>query len=102
MFVENPDFADAATFARKLASHGFKWVAVKGHQGQEERNRSWLEAHDWAGNMRRAGITFGLWGYLTDNPVAEAQLASDLITRYDDPGHSCFYIADAEAEYTSW
>jgi hypothetical protein len=102
IFVGHPDFADAQQFANRLAANKIGWCAVYVHQGASAQNVDWLDAHNWASIMRNAGITFGLWGYLSHDPVGEAKLASDLISHFDDPAHSTFYIADAEAEYTSW
>jgi hypothetical protein len=104
MLVGIPDFADPSILGDTLRQSGFGWCAVKVLQGTNQDNYSidWLVNTKWPEALRLRGITFGLWGYHENNPAAEAQLASDLITKFDDANHSCFYIADCEAEYTSW
>lgn len=104
IFVAHPDFADPGVFGDTLRQRGFGWCAVKVLQGvnAEDANIDWMERAGWASALRKRGITFGLWGYHETNPAAEANLASTLITRFDDDAHSCFYIADCEMEYTTW
>lgn len=101
VFVAHPDFADAQQFAAKLAASRFGWCAIYAHEGASEQNAGWLSSHDWFGALRAAGVRPGIWGFLKDRPEVEAQLASDLVAKYDGPGSDVFYIADAEAAYKS-
>lgn len=99
VFVAHPDFADANLFASKLAAHGFGWCAIYAMEGTQEQNASWLAGHDWFSALRANGVRPGIWGFLEEDPVGEAQLADALISKYDGPAHDVFFIADAEASY---
>lgn len=104
VLVGIPDYIDPSQLGDLLRLTGFGWVAVKVLQGtaKQDYNIDWLTRSGWPQAMRTRGITFGLWGYHMTDPAAEAKLASDLIGQFDDAAHSTFYIADCEAEYTSW
>lgn len=102
IFVAHPDFTpDPAAYVAKLASYGFGWCAIYAHQGLAEQNAGPI-MQAWLAALRAHSIRPGIWGFLETAPAAEAQLASDLIAKYDGPGSDLVYIADAEALYTAW
>ncbi|HUF01207.1 MAG TPA: hypothetical protein VMN35_02165 [Gaiellaceae bacterium] len=76
----------------ELRANGFGWVALFLHDGLSED----AVEDDWIGRFRRAsGLPIGGWGVLRANPIEEAALARELLTRHGLD----FYIANAEAEY---
>lgn len=92
-FVWHEADVEPTLLGQVMRASGFGWVAVRLHDGLAEDP---VEA-DWVYRFRLAsGLPVGGWGVLRTDPVGEAELASELLTRYGLD----FYVANPEVEYT--
>src|SRR5262249_39317822 len=91
-FVWHPDAIDPEILGRELRENGFGWAAVFVQDGTTAASLDPV----WIDKFRSAsGLPLGGWGVLRADPVHEAALVHQLVSRYG----LAFYIADAEAEY---
>ncbi|SRR5581483_571718 len=92
VFVDNPrDFPDAPTLAGWLQAAHFTWIAL---HIDDVGTLDWTDP-TWIPTMRAHGISVGLWGVESLNPIAGAAIANLAISLYNPD----FYIADAEGPY---
>lgn len=96
MMVEiTKDFNPNPTYYGKLLrSNNFRWLSLKIHDGTNiVRNLD----KDWIAAIKAQKIAVGGWGVQQREPVAEAELAHQLITEFKLQ----HYFADAEAPHKS-
>ncbi len=94
VFIDNyGNFPGPWALADELEKNHFTWVALHVHNGLNELagNDQWIEV------LHEHGLKVGGWGYEEEHPVISAVLADLAVKHY----HLDFYIADAEAPYTS-
>jgi hypothetical protein len=92
IFVDNPqDFPGAPTLAGWMQAAHFTWIAL---HIDDVGTLDWTDP-SWIPEMKAHGISVGLWGVESLNPIAGAAVANLAIGLYDPD----FYIADAEGPY---
>src|SRR5262249_41785886 len=91
-FVWHPDAIDPEILGRELRENGFGWAAVFVQDGTTAASLDPV----WIDKFRSAsGLPLGGWGVLRADPVHEAALVHQLVSRHG----LAFSIADAEAAY---
>ncbi len=92
VFVDNPqDFPDPETVATELQANHFTWIAL---HLDDIGTLEWTDP-TWIPTMREHGISVGVWGVESLNPIASAGIADLMLRTWSFD----FYIADAEGPY---
>ena len=92
VFVDNPqDFPDPETVATELQANHFTWIAL---HLDDVGTLEWTDP-TWIPTMRAHGISVGVWGVESLNPIASAGIADLMLRTWSFD----FYIADAEGPY---
>lgn len=79
-----------AGHVQRARAHGYGWIAVKVHDGEQDYN-DWNMVREYQRQAARAGVKFGTWGY---NRPGSGTFAAKCAATFGG-----FYIADVEVEF---
>lgn len=94
LWVWEADKVNPDSICAMVVPLGFRWIAVKAHDGLSSFNSS-QSIQAWKQACLHHKLNFGIWGYLSSPGINDARGAIQACHAY---GPS-FYIADVETEY---